>query len=172
MTAASNDKVNNTSFLAYDDRFFGLLGPNVSIERVHELQYQTNEAACYMPDKSRLFFVEWGPPGGDNGTHDYQFMLDTKTNEVTQIKTDPPTANVHGCVYFNGTLNIVTDGGTGSGYNETAYLAHIDPDTLKRTTILNNYYQRPFMGFNDLEMDAEGNYYLTDSRSGYVSIPC
>lgn len=27
------------------------------------------------------------------------------------------------------------------------------------------------MSFNDLEMDQEGNYYLTDSYSGWVSGP-
>jgi sugar lactone lactonase YvrE len=53
--------------------------------------------------------------------------------------------------------------------DESAYLATIDPITLERKTILNNYYERPFMSFNDLEMDREGNYYLTDSYSGWVS---
>jgi len=69
-------------------------------------------------------------------------------------------------VYQNGKLHVVTDGGP----NETAYLATIDPNTWERKTILNNFHERPFMSFNDLEMDKEGNYYLTDSRSGWVCI--
>ena len=92
-------------------------------------------------------------------------MLDLETNNLTRVKTDPPTFNVHGCVYRYGKMHVVTDGGP----DETAYLATIDPKTLKRTIVLNNFYERPFMSFNDLEIDREGNYYLTDSKSGWVS---
>jgi hypothetical protein len=59
---------------------------------------------------------------------------------------------------------VVTDGGP----DETGYLASIDPKTWERKTLLNNYYERPFIGFNEIEMDREGNYYLTDSLSGWV----
>lgn len=62
-------------------------------------------------------------------------------------------------------MHVVTDGGP----NESPYLATIDPVTLNRTTILNNYYERPFISFNDLEVSPEGDYYLTDSYSGWVS---
>lgn len=61
---------------------------------------------------------------------------------------------------------MVTDGGP----DETGYLASIDPKTWERKTLLNNYYERPFIGFNEIEMDSEGNYYLTDSLSDWVRI--
>lgn len=108
--------------------------------------------------------MEWGPNAdGENAQHDWQYLLDLTTNNLTRVKTDPPTFNVHGCVYHDGKMHVVTDGGP----DETAYLATIDPNTLKRTTILNNFHERPFMSFNDLEIDTEGNYYLTDSESGW-----
>jgi sugar lactone lactonase YvrE len=100
-----------------------------------------------------------------NGSHDWHYVLDLKSNNLTKVQTTPPTHNIHGCVYRDGKLHVVTDGGP----NESAYLATIDPTTWERTTILNNYYERPFMSFNDLEIDNEGNYYLTDSKSGWVS---
>ena len=61
-------------------------------------------------------------------------------------------------------MYVVNDGGP----NSPAELAKIDPRTLKKTVLLNNYYQQPFMGFNDLEIDPYGNFYLTDSYSGWV----
>lgn len=161
-----NDHIQQSSFVAYDQRFFDVIGPNATVEQLQVLPFQVHEAPCYVKETSQLFFVEWGPPGGsENGRHDWQYLLDLETNNLTRIKTDPPTWNVHGCVYREGNMHVVTDGGP----DETGYLAIIDPATLKRTTLLNNYFERPFISFNDIELDHEGNYYLTDSRSGFVS---
>ncbi|KAL1586088.1 hypothetical protein WHR41_04792 [Cladosporium halotolerans] len=162
--ASVNDHIQQSSFVAYDQRFFDVIGPNATVEQLQVLPFQVHEAPCYVKESSQLFFVEWGPPGGsENGRHDWQYLLDLKTNNLTRIKTDPPTWNVHGCVYRDGNMHVVTDGGP----DETGYLAIIDPATLKRTTLLNNYFERPFISFNDIELDHEGNYYLTDSRSGF-----
>lgn len=168
-SSRSNEKLNATSFVAYDERFFDIIGSDATIEQIQTLPFQVHEAACFIPEQSKLFFVQWGPPGGEDGTHDYQYMLDTKTNKLEKIKTDPPTVNVHGAVYYKGSIYAVTDGSTHGSNNETGYLAKIDPETYERTTLLNNFHERPFIGFNDIEMDEEGNFYLTDSRSGYVS---
>ena len=157
------DFLNTTQFVAYDNKFFDIIGPNVEVEHVQPLAYQSHEAACFIPDLGKLFFVEWGPPGGDNGTHPWQYMLDVKTNTLEKIQTDPPMVNAHGCVYFQGSMYIVTDGTDG----ETGYLAKVDPQTLKMEKLLNNYYGQPFAGFNDLDIDSDGNFYLTDSKSGW-----
>jgi sugar lactone lactonase YvrE len=134
------------------------------VKQLQVLPFQVHEAPCYLPDTNQLFFVEWGPnPSGANAQHDWQYLLDLTTNDLTRIQTSPPTYNIHGCVYRNSKMHVVTDGGPG----ETAYLATIDPLTLERTTILNNFHERPFMSFNDLEIDREGNYYITDSKSGW-----
>ncbi|RDW78829.1 SMP-30/gluconolactonase/LRE family protein [Aspergillus mulundensis] len=138
--------LSTTDFVAYDPKFFDILGPNATIEH--------------------LFFVEWGPPGGDmgNGTHSWQYMLDLETNALRKITTDPPTYNAHGCVFYNHSLYLVTDG---HGDSQTGQLVRVDPHTLKQETLLNNYLVQPFAGFNDLEIDPRGNFYLTDSKSGW-----
>ena len=163
----SNEQINATSFVAYDQRFFSIIGAAANVEKLQTLPFQVHEAPCYIPgDEPKLFFVEWGPrSASSNGTHDWQYLLDLRTNNLTRIRTEPPTYNVHGCVYRDEKLHVVTDGGP----QETPYLATIDPGTWERKTLLNNYYERPFISFNDLEMDGEGNYYLTDSVSGWVS---
>lgn len=66
---------------------------------------------------------------------------------------------------FRGSMYVVTDG----SHTETGSLVKIDPGSLNKTVLLNNYYQQPFMGFNDLDIDPDGNFWLTDSKSGYVS---
>lgn len=167
ITISSNERLNTTSFVAYDERFFDIMGPNVTIEHVQKLALQTHEAPCLVPGTDDLLFVEWGPPGGQNGVHSWQYLLNTKTNVLRNITTNPPTINLHGCVARNDKLYIVTDGGP----DETGYLAEIDPNTWTRKVLLNHYFEQPFLGFNDLDMDAEGNFYLTDSKSGWVTFP-
>ncbi|THC94691.1 hypothetical protein EYZ11_005836 [Aspergillus tanneri] len=155
--------INSTDFVAYDERFFDLIGPDARIRRLHDLPFQTHEAPCYNPSSKELFFIEWGPPGGDDGSHDWQYLLNTETNELRKITTNPPIYNVHGCVFHNGDYYVVTDG----SHNETASLNKIIPDTLEKTTLLNNFYGLPFQGLNDLDIDPEGNFWITDDHYGW-----
>lgn len=150
--------------MAYDPKFFEIIGADATVEHVQKLAYQTHEAPCYIPDTGQLFFVEWGHPGGKNGVHEWQYLLDVESNSLKKITTDPPTINAHGCVYHNGSLHVVTDGGNG----ESGSLVKIDPKSLEKETLLNNFVVQPFAGFNDLEIDKNGNYWLTDSKSGWV----
>ncbi|KAF2011514.1 calcium-dependent phosphotriesterase [Aaosphaeria arxii CBS 175.79] len=157
-------QLNETDFVAYDQRFFHLIGPDATIDHVQELAYQTHEAPCFDQATGNLFFAEWGPPGGDNGTHDWQYLLNTRNNSLQKIKTDPPTYNAHGCVIYDSQMYVVTD-----GYEdvETGQLVRIDPNTWRHETILNNYHGQPFLGFNDLDIDSDGNFWLTDSKSAF-----
>ncbi|KAF2193954.1 calcium-dependent phosphotriesterase [Zopfia rhizophila CBS 207.26] len=161
--ASVNAYLNSTNFIAYDSRFLEILGPNATVTHIQHLAYQSHEAPCYNPKAGELFFVEWGPPGGENGTHNWQYLLHTRNNTLKKIVTKPPTSNVHGCVVYRDTMYVVTDG----SHKETGALVTIDPKTFKRTVMLNNYYQQPFMGFNDLDIDPDGNIWLTDSKSAY-----
>lgn len=141
------------------------MGPDAVIEHVQHLAFQSHEAPCYIPETRELLFVEWGPPGGDNGTHNWQYILDVDNNTLRKLTTDPPIHNLHGCVHFQGSLYGVTDG---YGANETGSLFRIDPHSWKATKLLNNFLGQPFAGFNDLEVDPEGNFWLTDSKAGWV----
>ncbi|KAL3470354.1 hypothetical protein BJX99DRAFT_264285 [Aspergillus californicus] len=156
--------VNTTDFVAYDPKFFDIIGADATVEHVQKLAYQSHESPCYNKETNQLFFVEWGPPGGDAGVHSWQYLLDVETNTLRNITTDPPTVNAHGCVVFQGNLHVVTDG---DGDSKTGALVKINPHNLTMTTLLNNFLVQPFSGFNDLEIDRNGNFWLTDSKSGY-----
>ncbi|KAF5523803.1 hypothetical protein CGCA056_v005637 [Colletotrichum aenigma] len=159
----TNEFLNTTNFIAYDERFFDIFGPHATVKQVQQIAFQTHEAPCYNKDTKELYFAEWGPPGGDDSTHSWQYMLDTRNNTLKKITTTPPTVNAHGCIYYRGAYHVVTDGSR----NETGALVRVNPETLEKTVLLNNYYEEPFMGFNDFDIDSEGNFWLTDSKSGW-----
>ncbi|KAK7422158.1 hypothetical protein QQZ08_009626 [Neonectria magnoliae] len=163
LSSRSLEYLNSTDFVAYDQKFFDLIGPEAEIRRLHDLPFQTHEAPCYNPSANEVFFIEWGPPGGVNGTHDWQYVLDTKTNELRKIQTRPPLHNVHGCVFHDGAYYVVTDG----SHNETASLNKINPDTFEVTRLLNNVYGIPFQGLNDIDVDIDGNFWITDDHYGW-----
>ncbi|KAL6918616.1 hypothetical protein FSST1_010111 [Fusarium sambucinum] len=157
------DSLNSTDFVAYDERFFDLLGPDAKIRKLHDLPFQTHEAPCYNPSTKDLFFIEWGPPGGNNGFHDWQYLLSTETNELRKVKTNPPIHNVHGCAVYKGDYYVITDGSD----NETSSLNKISPAKLEKTTLVNNFYGLPFSGLNDMDVDEYGNFWITDDHYGW-----
>lgn len=157
--SATNDFLNTTDFVAFDSSFFNLMGSEARVEHVWDPSSTIiHEASCFIPSLNSLFFASWG------FNHDWQFLLDASTNEVRNITTSPPIMNAHGCVVYNDALYITTDGGDG----HYASVVKVDPHTWQSEIILNNFYQQPFLGFNDLDIDLQGNIWLTDSSSAWV----
>ncbi|KAJ5862962.1 hypothetical protein N7455_007030 [Penicillium solitum] len=93
-----------------------IIGAEATIEHVQKLAYQSH--------RRPLFFVEWDPLGGNDGTQKWQYLLDVDTNSIKKIVTDPPTFNVHGYVSYQGHLYVATDG---AGRSESGSLVQIDP---------------------------------------------
>ncbi|KAL1632905.1 hypothetical protein SLS56_003190 [Neofusicoccum ribis] len=69
LSSVSNTLVITTDFIAYDKRFFDIIGPNATVTHVQNLTFQTHEAPCFNPNTKELLFVKWGPPGGHDGAH-------------------------------------------------------------------------------------------------------
>ncbi|KAF7185805.1 hypothetical protein HII31_12907 [Pseudocercospora fuligena] len=156
----ANAYFNNTDFVAFAPTFLDLIGPNAKIDHIWDASSNTShEASCFVPELNSLFFASWG------FNHDFQYLLHAETGELRNITTSPPITNAHGCVYYNGHLYVATDGGAGT----YASVYKVDPMTLNATAILNNFYQQPFLGFNDLDIDPNGNIWLTDSISAWVN---
>lgn len=154
-----NDYVQSTNFVAFDERFFDIIGPQAHVEQVVVSNpEQSHEAACFLESTNQVFYAEWGY------NHAWQYLLDADTNELRNITTDPPTLNAHGCVYRDGYLYIATDGGD----KLPASIFKVNAESLQAETLINNFYQQPFLGFNDLDMDHNGNIWVTDSTSAWV----
>jgi sugar lactone lactonase YvrE len=156
----SNSFLNTTNFVAFDPSFFHIIGPSAKVEHIITANPSTShEASCYIPTTKQLYYAAWG------FGHGWQYLLNTTSNELKNITTSPPTYNAHGCVYFNGSIYVATDGGDG----HYASIVKINPSTLAAETLINNFYQQPFLGFNDLDIDSNGNIWVTDSISAWVS---
>lgn len=73
----SNVHLDSADFVAFDDRFFKIIGPNASVEQVIVNDAdQSQEASCSIPTMKHLFSAEWSP------SHDWQYLLDTETLEL------------------------------------------------------------------------------------------
>ncbi|KAH6708932.1 hypothetical protein BKA61DRAFT_645872 [Leptodontidium sp. MPI-SDFR-AT-0119] len=153
-----NDYLNTTDFVAFDPSFFSIIGSSAKVEHIiTQPTYLTHEASCFIKSTSQLHFASWG------FDHSWQYYLDTTTNELHNITTSPPTWNAHGCVYYNGSVYIATDT-TESQYGS---IVKVNPETKEAETLINNFYQQPFLGFNDIEIDRNGNFWVTDSISAW-----
>lgn len=160
LTAHSNEHLSETNFVAFDESFFDIIGPDAKVEQILVSDpEQSQEAPCYVESTNQVFYAEWGY------NHAWQFLLDAETDELKNITTDPPTLNAHGCVYRDGFMYLATDGGEGL----PASIVKVDAETLEAETLFNNFYQQPFLGFNDIDMDTNGNIWVTDSISAWVS---
>ncbi|KAA8650885.1 SMP-30/gluconolactonase/LRE family protein [Aspergillus tanneri] len=69
--------------------------------------------------------------------------------------------------FVSQTDSVTSDPEVTKAHNETASLNKIIPDTLEKTTLLNNFYGLPFQGLNDLDIDPEGNFWITDDHYGW-----
>lgn len=59
LTLATNDHIQQSSFVAYDQRFFDIIGSNATVEQLQILTFQLHEAFCYIKETSQLFFFDW-----------------------------------------------------------------------------------------------------------------
>lgn len=64
---------------------------------------------------------------------------------------------IYGCTYNEGSIYVATDPGM-KGDGHCGSLVKINSTTLEAETLLNNFYQQPFFGFNDLDIDVNGNF--------------
>ncbi|KJX94811.1 hypothetical protein TI39_contig4159g00061 [Zymoseptoria brevis] len=155
---AANDFLKTTDLVAFDPSFFNLIGSEARVEHVWDPANTTiHEASCLIPKLNSLYFASWA------FNHDWHFPPQCH-DERSQANHDGSAGHERtGCQMYNGSLYITTDGGEGT----YASLVKVDPLTWKSEVILNNFYQQPFQGFNDLDIDPQGNIWMTDSSSAW-----
>lgn len=72
------ERIANTPFIAYDEKFLSIVGRNPKIDKIMELDQHIHEGPSYIPTTNQLFFTEWGEGEtvGGFAQHPWQYWLD------------------------------------------------------------------------------------------------
>jgi gluconolactonase len=121
----------NASFLAFDPRFFDILGPNPKLDLVFNVSQNTHEGPTYIPTENVLFFTQPGSP------NQYYVEFNNTPPTLRNISFSPPINSVVGGAYNpeDKQLYVSAVGGNGTA----AGLFKINPATLESKVIVNNY---------------------------------
>ncbi|KAF2488788.1 calcium-dependent phosphotriesterase [Lophium mytilinum] len=147
-------KIQAASFIAFDDRFYDIIGPNPMIEKLFTLPQAMHEAANYLPKQNKVFV------SACNETYDYLIDLCTEPPTIKQFTADPPLESVNGGILVGNQLLVGTDGFRNSS---PPGIYTLDPDTLKSGVLLNNYRGLRFNTIDDLTVDHFGNIWFVDA---------
>lgn len=147
-------KIAAASFVAFDDRFFDVIGPNPSLEKLFTLPEQTHEAPNYLPKENKVIV------SGFNDTYDYYIHLDTEPLTIEKFSANPPLQGVNGGILHSDTLILGTDGFLNS---TPPGLYTLDPASENSSVLLNNYREIRFNTIDDLTIDHLGQVWFVDA---------
>lgn len=167
-TNASNPSfqlVQNSTFIAYDERALAILGSSPSFEFLFETApNKIQEAPVYVPELDAIIFSVFSP---DVYPQSIVYLNETKPR-LSTFYPSPPVWGVNGGRYINGTVYwaVAGDGSFFGPNNETVEQAPgiytLDPLTLETKAVLNNYYGAKFNSPDDLVVDDKGDIFFTD----------
>ena len=148
-------EIAKADFIAFDERFFDLIGPRPKLESMFNLSRDESlkEAPVYIPSSNSLFISDIGARK--------QMRIDLTEKEPTfeYIELKPPLATINGAAYSEKDGLIYVTVHTSDGVDGGIY--SIDPDTLERKVVLNNFLGHRFNSPNDLVI-AENGLFFTD----------
>ncbi|KAF2805282.1 calcium-dependent phosphotriesterase, partial [Mytilinidion resinicola] len=147
-------KIGSASFIAFDDRFYNIIGPNSKVEKLVDLPEEMHEAPNYLPKQNKVFMSAY------NETYDYLIDPCSEPPTIEQITADPPLESVNGGILVGGQLLVGTD-----GYRNFSPpgIYTLDLNTLKSGVLLNNYRGLRFNTVDDLTVDHFGNIWFVDA---------
>jgi gluconolactonase len=153
----------NASFLAFDPRFFDILGPNPQIELFFNLSTNVHEAPSYIPEQNAVFFSELETAN--------QFLIELNNTPPTikNITFTPPIFSINGGTYSqrDGKLYLAANGGNGT----VPAVWSADPVTLQSQVLVNNYRGLHLNSPDDVVVhNGTGLVYFTDPFYAWVSI--
>lgn len=148
-------EIAKADFIAFDERFFDLIGPRPKLESMFNLSREESlkEAPVYIPSSNYLFISDIGARK--------QMRINLTEEEPTfeYIELNPPLATINGAAYSEKDGLIYVTVHTSDGVDGGIY--SIDPDTLERKVVLNNFLGHRFNSPNDLVI-AENGLFFTD----------
>ncbi|KIV81316.1 hypothetical protein PV11_03508 [Exophiala sideris] len=148
------------SFIAYDRRFFDILGPHPKLEKLFTLPEGTHEAPNYLPAQNKVFVSNF------NYTYEYLIDLSSEPPVLENLTTTPELQSVNGGFIYQGKLVVGTDGFRNS---TPPGLYLYDPATNHSEVLLNNFRGLRFNTPDDLVVDQYGQVWFVDAPFGYIT---
>ena len=150
----------NVSFIAFDDRFFNIIGPSPQCDKIFNVSMAVHEAPCWIPSMNKLMVAPQN--------QSTQLLIDLNANPPTLMNftSTPPLGSPNGAFLYQGKIIA----GTNGFRNDTPPgLYSLDLQRNTSTPILNNYRGLKFATPDDLVVDAQGQVWFTDAPFGYVN---
>jgi gluconolactonase len=143
------DEVSKADFIAFDDRFFDIIGSKPSLENMFNVSTSTlREAPVYIPSLNVLFVADQGA----GKLLRINLKVEPPTSEYVTL--DPPLEGINGAVYSPFDKLIYTTVNACPSAESGIYT--IDPVTLKTKPLVNNFLGHHFNSPNDLAVTKDG----------------
>ena len=151
--------MSQASFVAFDQRFFDVLGENPLLEKLFDLPEGTHEAPNLLPQQNKVFVSNF------NFTYEYLIDLNDEPPTIHNITASPALESVNGGFLYKDKLIVGTDGFRNS---TPPGLYTFDPATNRSEALLNNYRGLQFSTPDDLVVDDHDQVWFVDAP--YVDI--
>ena len=143
-------EISEAEFIAFDEKFFDLIGSKPRLESMFNLSLSLREAPVYLPSSNLLFVSDMGV------RKLMRINLTEKEPSFEYITLDPHLESINGAAYSE-VDNLIYATVNGAGESEiSAGIYAIDPKTLKTRPVLNNYVGHHFNSPNDLVIQGDG----------------
>jgi sugar lactone lactonase YvrE len=147
------EKISKADFIAFDERFFDVIGSEPTWESLYDLPDGLREAPVYIPQQNTLYFSDQAAG---------KLIALNLTEEPPTYNTVPISPPLEG---INGMMYSTHDGLIYATVNKCpsaeAGIYSIDPVTLKTKSVVNNFIGHPFNSPNDLAV-SPGGIWFTD----------
>ena len=175
-TKTNNDSINallrsasQAPFIAYDQEFLDILGPNPHVQLIEQRSGDdfAYEAGVYVPERNEVWWTSSVQQVMRIPPTVYTFNLDTHI--VAPLNTSEPVPDPNGGYYFEGKVYFAT-----YRNNETfrGGIVSVDAKTLQVETVLNSYFGLRFNGVDDIAWAIQGNnryMFFTDLDYAYYA---
>jgi sugar lactone lactonase YvrE len=143
-------EISKAEFIAFDQKFFDLIGSKPLLEPVFNLSLELREAPVYIPSSNLLYISDRGEG------KQMRINLTEKEPRLEYVSFHPPLNFINGAAYSEVDNLIYATVNPAGSSDITAGIYAIDPETLETHPVLNNYVGHHFNSPNDLVLLDDG----------------
>jgi gluconolactonase len=140
-------ELSKAEFIAFDEKFFDIIGSRPHLERMFNLSTSLREAPVYIPSSNLLFVSDMG------SRKQMRINLTAEEPTLEYVSLDPHIDSINGAAYSAVDKLIYATVNPSEGISAGIYA--IDPVTLKTSPVLNNYIGHHFNSPNDLVIQGD-----------------